>query len=566
MKRRDELLVGFTILFALAVVVGGALWLSERQLGQSGQEYVARFNTVGGLSAGSPVVLRGVKVGRVQEIRLAEGDWVEAVLSVDRVIPGSQAVIAASASLFGEWQASIVSRDSPDINDPNVLRDLELAAAQGDDAWPGATLPDIGQLTAQAGRIASDKKWPTDPRVESQLATVRLSALYTTRIYWGQRNEARGNPPAPLFCKSNGYRRLCRETGQCLAHVTLAQPFQRAVAQLANSLSRDAQHSADFLQRMLATAVETEVELQNPGIARGQRGESFLDLITQETVHRGLFRVRQILGDEAFDQRPITVRLQRCVEAHLAGIESRQRLYHLERETSRRGDLLRRRLATKFLAERFGRPDDFGQIGSPVQRDAYRPALTRQRGENRLPNPPYRVRDELDALIRVKFPCRGQESDVALPDEVGQRQPAVLVFLRHRDDKPQVALGELLHRLLVAVPDFLRQCDLLRRLEQGRLAHLKEVLIQQVAVGLVDTAIAGAARRARFLRSVGFLVTFAFLTFSLIAILGIPCTANAGSQPLRFICFLSLSSRPENPYPPLHLTRSHCFEPGTGVA
>jgi phospholipid/cholesterol/gamma-HCH transport system substrate-binding protein len=158
MKRRDELLVGFTILFALAVVVGGALWLSERQLGQGGQEYVARFNTVGGLSAGSPVVLRGVQVGRVQEIRLAEGDWVEAVLSVypDVVIQGSPAVIAASASLFGEWQASIVSRDSPDISDPNVLRDLELAAAQGNDAWPGATLPDIGQLTAQAGRIASD--------------------------------------------------------------------------------------------------------------------------------------------------------------------------------------------------------------------------------------------------------------------------------------------------------------------------------------------------------------------------------------------------------------------------
>jgi phospholipid/cholesterol/gamma-HCH transport system substrate-binding protein len=113
---------------------------------------------VGGLSAGSPVVLRGVQVGRVQEIRLAEGDWVEAVLSVypDVVVQGSPAVIAASASLFGEWQASIVSRGSPDISDPNVLRDLELAAAQGDDAWPGATLPDIGQLTAQAGRIASD--------------------------------------------------------------------------------------------------------------------------------------------------------------------------------------------------------------------------------------------------------------------------------------------------------------------------------------------------------------------------------------------------------------------------
>jgi phospholipid/cholesterol/gamma-HCH transport system substrate-binding protein len=158
MKRRDELLVGFTILVALATVVGGALWLSERQLGQAGRTYVARFSTVGGMSAGSPVVLRGVQVGRVQEIRLGEGEWVEAVLQVypDVVIQPSPAVIAASASLFGEWQASIISRSATDITDPNVLRDLELAAAQGDDAWPGATLPDIGQLTAQAGRIASD--------------------------------------------------------------------------------------------------------------------------------------------------------------------------------------------------------------------------------------------------------------------------------------------------------------------------------------------------------------------------------------------------------------------------
>ncbi len=158
MKRRDELLVGATILFAMAVIVGGALWLSELRLGQPGEIHVARFRTVGQLSAGSPVVLRGVRVGRVQEIRLGEGDWVEAVMQFNPevILPPSPAVIAASASLFGEWHASIVSMDATDITDPNVRRDLELAAAEGGDVWPGATLPDIGQLTAQAGRIASD--------------------------------------------------------------------------------------------------------------------------------------------------------------------------------------------------------------------------------------------------------------------------------------------------------------------------------------------------------------------------------------------------------------------------
>ncbi|MCZ6918081.1 MAG: MlaD family protein [Gemmatimonadetes bacterium] len=158
MKRRDELLVGFTILLAMATVVGGALWLSEAHLGQGGEVYVARFRTVGGMGVGNPVVLRGVRVGRVEQIRLGDGDWVEAVLQIypDVALTSTPAVIAASASLFGEWQASIVSFPSPNITDPNVRRDLELAAAVGDDVWPGSTLPDIGQLTAQAGRIASD--------------------------------------------------------------------------------------------------------------------------------------------------------------------------------------------------------------------------------------------------------------------------------------------------------------------------------------------------------------------------------------------------------------------------
>ena len=163
MKRRDDIVVGITILAALAVIVAGALWMSESHLGQGGVFPVARFKTVGGLSLGNPVVMRGVRVGRVEGIRLAEGDWVEAVLNIYpdyvadvELIRPSPAVIAASASLFGEWHVSVISLSESNINDPNVLRDLADAAVLGEGVWPGATLPDIGQLTAQAGRIASD--------------------------------------------------------------------------------------------------------------------------------------------------------------------------------------------------------------------------------------------------------------------------------------------------------------------------------------------------------------------------------------------------------------------------
>jgi phospholipid/cholesterol/gamma-HCH transport system substrate-binding protein len=156
-KRENEFAVGVVVIAALAVVVAGALWLSGAHLGRSEAVHTARFRTVGGLGVGNPVVLRGVRVGRVEAIRLASGNWVEADLKIYAGVttPDKPAVIAASASLFGEWAATLISSEPPP-NDPNVRQALAEAGAAGGGKWPGATLPDIGQLTAQASRIAGD--------------------------------------------------------------------------------------------------------------------------------------------------------------------------------------------------------------------------------------------------------------------------------------------------------------------------------------------------------------------------------------------------------------------------
>ena len=157
MKRENEFAVGLVVIAALAVVIGGALWLSGAHLGKTEAVFTARFRTVGGLGVGNPVVLRGVRVGRVEGIRLAPGNWVEADLKIYSgvTLPAKPAVIAASASLFGEWAATLISSD-PLPTDPNVRQALVEAQAAGGGKWPGATLPDIGQLTAQASRIATD--------------------------------------------------------------------------------------------------------------------------------------------------------------------------------------------------------------------------------------------------------------------------------------------------------------------------------------------------------------------------------------------------------------------------
>jgi phospholipid/cholesterol/gamma-HCH transport system substrate-binding protein len=156
-KRSNEFAVGLAVLAAFALVIGGALWLSETDVNQKKATYAARFRTVGGLGVGGPVTLRGVRVGRVEAIRLVEDEWVETQFSIDRAVelPRKAAVISASASLFGEWTANIVPFE-PLPADPNLREALIESDRAGGEAWPGATLPDIGQLTAQASRIAGD--------------------------------------------------------------------------------------------------------------------------------------------------------------------------------------------------------------------------------------------------------------------------------------------------------------------------------------------------------------------------------------------------------------------------
>jgi phospholipid/cholesterol/gamma-HCH transport system substrate-binding protein len=156
-KRANEFSVGVVIVLAVVVIVAAGLWLG--QIGPRGPKtlQVARFRTVGGVKVGDPVVLRGVKVGRVEAIRLAQDDWVETDLRMTSpdAIPPNPVAIAASASLFGEWQVAVLdSSRTPD--DPELRRALAEARIPGSDRLPGATLPDIGQLTSQASRIAGD--------------------------------------------------------------------------------------------------------------------------------------------------------------------------------------------------------------------------------------------------------------------------------------------------------------------------------------------------------------------------------------------------------------------------
>src|SRR5215211_5322697 len=90
--------------------------------------------------------------------------------------------------------------------------------------------------------------------------------------------KAKGTPPGgrvpPAGPPSAGSRG--GERGQGLAHLALAQALERAVAELPDALARDPQDVADLLQRVLAPALQAEVELQHLGVAGLQRAQRAL--------------------------------------------------------------------------------------------------------------------------------------------------------------------------------------------------------------------------------------------------------------------------------------------------
>jgi phospholipid/cholesterol/gamma-HCH transport system substrate-binding protein len=155
-KRPNEYAVGVTVLVAGALIAVGAIVLGQVHLGRGEEIRTARFRSIGGLGEGDNVTVRGVRVGRVAKVRVAADNWVEVDLRLKRgqQLPARPAAIAAPATLFGEWLVNIMDVDEA----PSDLTRAELkaAAAVGGDVWPGTTLPDIGEITLQASRIAGD--------------------------------------------------------------------------------------------------------------------------------------------------------------------------------------------------------------------------------------------------------------------------------------------------------------------------------------------------------------------------------------------------------------------------
>ncbi len=155
-RRKNDFIVGLTVLAVSVLVVATVLWLKQATIRGSTSSMTVRTRDVGGLALGNPVVVRGVRAGKVQAIALGDSGWVVVTLAVDKDVslPRDPVALLFASSLFGEWQATIADAAGLPI-DADLRAHIAEARTRGD-TLAGAVLPDIAQLTAVAGRIAGD--------------------------------------------------------------------------------------------------------------------------------------------------------------------------------------------------------------------------------------------------------------------------------------------------------------------------------------------------------------------------------------------------------------------------
>jgi len=159
LKEGRELLVGFVMISAVFVAVVGSLWLQGSNFGRPTRSVQALLASVGQLTEGNAVTYRGVRIGSVDAIEVEPGGAsvrLSLLLRESIGLPDDAAVVLGPESLFGAWQAEIVSRQNypryPFLEIPGT------AVPTGDETvgplLPGYALPELSRLTASAEEIS----------------------------------------------------------------------------------------------------------------------------------------------------------------------------------------------------------------------------------------------------------------------------------------------------------------------------------------------------------------------------------------------------------------------------
>jgi phospholipid/cholesterol/gamma-HCH transport system substrate-binding protein len=154
---KQEVGVGAFVLLGFAVFVALLFWLTDRRVGGEGARFTVVFTNVAGLNQGDPVMVSGVKVGRVEGVELVRTGRVNVTLSVERDqrprIDASAAI--AALDLLG---AKFIDY-SPGVREEPLPADRPLAGTQKPELTDMATgvVQRANELLGNANTLVSEQ-------------------------------------------------------------------------------------------------------------------------------------------------------------------------------------------------------------------------------------------------------------------------------------------------------------------------------------------------------------------------------------------------------------------------
>lgn len=143
-RRGLEIRVGLVIVLASAILVTGVMWFQKFKLVEKRYSFFVRFDEVGGLDSGDPIVVNGVEKGRVQSVSLGNREViVEMGIKEGVMIPQDSRIVLKSIGIMGERFVSITHGESA------------LSMAPGD-TIDGQFLMGLSEVMGAAGSILDE--------------------------------------------------------------------------------------------------------------------------------------------------------------------------------------------------------------------------------------------------------------------------------------------------------------------------------------------------------------------------------------------------------------------------
>ena len=229
LRTETALRSGLFVLLGLTILVAGSLWLPSFWQWRGGRWFVVEFSKAMGLQPGSEVLVQGMRVGVVDDLRLRPPATVQVIVRLERPVP----VYYPPASDITIRMGALLGRPYVDITNRSRGRVIETGdTVRGTDpvSWE-ELLPQANELAQNLNRFLGDPKFQRDLQ-----ATVRNLAEATKRM---ERLLA-SIPPSEVQATATNLRQASQRLNALLGDQRLGATLshvERATRQIASLLS-----------------------------------------------------------------------------------------------------------------------------------------------------------------------------------------------------------------------------------------------------------------------------------------------------------------------------------------